>query len=286
MDKWNLIIDVAKCENCRNCELVTKDEHVGNDFPGYAAPQPLHGHQWIRIERRVRGSVPMVDAAHLPTTCNHCDDAPCVKAAAGGAVYQRPDGIVIIDPVKAKGRREIVSSCPFGAIWWNDELQLAQKWIFDAHLLDQGWSRPRCETVCPTGAIRSWKTDDARMQQAARAQELEVLRAELGTRPRVYYRNLHRYNKCFIGGSVVAEQDGVVDFVADAQVRLLRDGRPIDQAKTDDFGEFKFDRLAAGSGTYVVEIAHERLGKAAVGADLAGDASCVVGPVRLAAPPA
>ena len=40
MKKWNLIVDVEKCENCYNCFIATKDEHVGNDFPGYAAPQP------------------------------------------------------------------------------------------------------------------------------------------------------------------------------------------------------------------------------------------------------
>ncbi|MGB4066515.1 MAG: hypothetical protein WBK08_00655, partial [Nitrospira sp.] len=78
MDKWNLIIDVAKCENCRNCTLAVKDEHCDNDFPGYAAPQPKHGHDWIKISRRVRGSAPMVDVTYLLTTCNHCDNAPCV----------------------------------------------------------------------------------------------------------------------------------------------------------------------------------------------------------------
>ena len=35
-----LVIDVAQCENCNNCFLACKDEHVGNDWPGYAAPQP------------------------------------------------------------------------------------------------------------------------------------------------------------------------------------------------------------------------------------------------------
>ena len=37
MKKWNLIIDVALCEGCHNCSLAAKDEHVGNDFPGYSA---------------------------------------------------------------------------------------------------------------------------------------------------------------------------------------------------------------------------------------------------------
>lgn len=136
--KWNMIVDVARCENCHNCFLATKDEHVGNDFPGYAAPQPLHGHSWIHLRTNERGQAPIVDAHSMPVMCNHCDDAPCIKAARDGAMYQRPDGIVIIDPVKAKGQQQLVSACPYGAIQWNEDLQLPQKWIFDAHLLDAG----------------------------------------------------------------------------------------------------------------------------------------------------
>ena len=36
-------------------------------------------------------------------------------------VYKRPDGIVIIDPAKAKGAKEILDSCPYNAIFWNEE---------------------------------------------------------------------------------------------------------------------------------------------------------------------
>ena len=100
--KWNLIVDVERCNNCRVCFIAVKDEHNGNDFPGYAAPQPPQGHKWLDIERKERGTYPLVDAHFVPTMCNHCDDAPCMKAARDGAIRKREDGIVIIDPVKAK----------------------------------------------------------------------------------------------------------------------------------------------------------------------------------------
>ena len=133
MNKWNMIVDVARCENCHNCTLSCKDEHEDNNFPGYAAPAPRHGDAWIKITRRVRGEGHLTDAAYLPTMCNHCDDAPCLKADAGrGAVKKRADGIVIIEPEKAKGRRDLVDSCPYGAISWNEEFEVPQIWIFDA----------------------------------------------------------------------------------------------------------------------------------------------------------
>ena len=143
MDKWNLIINVAECENCNNCVLAAKDELVGNDFPGYSAPHPANGVGVIRIERHVRGEGHMVDAAYTPRMCNHCDEGPCLQAGADGAVKKREDGIVIFDPVKAKGRRDLVDSCPYGAIVWNEEQQLPQTWFFDAHLLYQGRAKTR-----------------------------------------------------------------------------------------------------------------------------------------------
>jgi hypothetical protein len=88
----------------------------------------------------------------------------------------------------------------------------------------------------------------------AREEGLEVMRPELGTKPRVYYRNLWRYSKCFIGGSISAEANGVVDCVEGATVRLLRNGAQIAQATSDNYGDFKFDRLDENSGAYVVEV--------------------------------
>ncbi len=112
MSKWNLIINVGRCENCYNCVIAERDEHVGNDFPGYAAPAAAVGDSPIRILRRVQGSAPMVETTYLPVMCNHCDDAPCIRHA-GDAIRKRDDGIVIIDPVKAQGRKDIVGSCPY-----------------------------------------------------------------------------------------------------------------------------------------------------------------------------
>ena len=128
MKKWNMIIDVAECTNCNLCTLATMDEYVGNDWPGYSTPMPKHGHKWINILQKERGQVgqsPMIDIAYVPTMCNHCDDAPCV-AKGGDAVTKRDDGIVLIDPDKAKGRKDLVDACPYGHIWWNEEHQVPQ----------------------------------------------------------------------------------------------------------------------------------------------------------------
>ena len=249
-----MIVDVARCMGCYNCFLSNKDEHVGNTFPGYSAPQPLHGHRWIDVKVHERGEVPMVDVAYLPTMCNHCDDAPCVKAGEG-AIRKRDDGIVLIDPDKARGRKDLVDSCPYGAIWWNEEEQLPQAWYFDAHLLDQDWQQPRCEQACPTGALRSLKVDDDEMETFAATESLQVLHPEYETRPRVYYKNLQRFTHCFIGGNLVGKQDSVTDCIAGAQITVRKDGEVVVAATSDNYGDFKCDGLETGSGEYTVDIA-------------------------------
>jgi Fe-S-cluster-containing dehydrogenase component len=239
---------------------------------------PKHGHKWINILQKERGQVPMIDIAYVPTMCNHCDDAPCLSKGAD-AVKKRDDGIVLIDPQRARGRQDLVDSCPYGHIWWNEELQIPQIWPFDAHLIDQSWQQTRGHQACPTGAMRSIKVEDAEMARLVREEGLEVMKPEAGTRPRVYYKNLWRYTKCFIGGSLSAEVDGVVDCVEGASVRLLKGGHLVAETASDNYGDFKFDRLDENSGTYQIEIVAPGRGKKTVEARLG--ASINLGEIRL-----
>lgn len=259
MNKRALIVDVAKCTGCSNCVLTAKDEHIDNDFPGYAAPQPAHGHEWISLERHTRGSGSMVDVSYVPRMCNHCDDAPCIKAA-DGAIGKRDDGIVIIDPVKARGRKHLVSACPYGAISWNEQAQLPQTWIFDAHLLDKGWEKPRCVQACPTGALQSVYVTDEELRALVTEQELEGIRPELNTKPRVLYRNLERVRSCFLGGNVVrTDAAGRKENVAGAHVEIMMNGEP-KTAITDHFGDFKIDGLQVGAH-YALRVRHLEFGE-------------------------
>jgi Fe-S-cluster-containing dehydrogenase component len=280
--KRALIVDVAKCTGCNNCVLATKDEHVGNDFPGYAVAQPAHGHEWISIERHMRGSGSMVDVSYLPRMCNHCDNAPCIKAAGDGSIVKRPDGVVIIDPVKARGRKDLVAACPYGAIAWNEEAQVPQHWFFDAHLLDKGWTKPRCVQVCPTGALEAFHDTDAALQELTSKQGLEVLRPELGTQPRVLYRNLQRVTRCFVGGNVCrTTADGRNQNVTGARVELSIDGQVSCSVLTDHFGDFKIDGLSSGA-KYSLHIDHPQFGQARLAGVLRTSEN--LGPISLPQP--
>ena len=256
MKKWNLVIDVAKCHDCNNCFLSCKDEYVGNDFPPFSVAQPNHGHRWMNIMRKERGQYPKVDVAYLPIPCMHCDDAPCIKQSKNGAVHKRADGIVLIDPGKAKGQKPIVDACPYGAIWWNEEHNLPQKCTLCVHLLDQGWKEPRCVQACPTGALRIIKVENAEMEEIVKSEILEIFHPEYNTKPRVYYENLYRYTHCFIAGSVAVEKDDVSDCAQGATVTLIKETQR-KKTVTDTFGDFKFDGLEENSGSYHIEISYK-----------------------------
>ena len=155
---------------------------------------------------------------------------------------------------------------------------MPQTWIFDAHLLDQGWPRPRCQQSCPTGVFEAVKLDDAAMQEKVAKEGLRELRPKLATKPRVWYRGLERWETCFVGGSVSAEVAGAVECIEGARVTLSQGGKTVATTTSDGFGDFRFDTLPRNSGAYRVEVAHAHGG---VSRDCALGESVYLGELQL-----
>lgn len=236
------MMDMAKCNGCYGCQLACKDEHCDNDWMPYAKPQPDTGHFWMKVHETTHGQVPKVKIEYRPVGCMHCDNAPCIKAGEG-AVYKREDGLVIIDPVKAQGRKDLVESCPYKAIYWNEKLGLPQKCTGCAHLVDEG-KLPHCVDLCAVGALRFGEEAEFK-EEIAKA---DVLLPELGTKPRFYYLNMPGL---FIGGEV---WDPVPNEIIEGAALTLKSaaGREMTTA-SDSFGDFWFRKLTAGHYTLTVE---------------------------------
>jgi len=279
MQKWNLVFDLTRCTGCHNCTLSVQDEYVGNAFPGYAAPMPLRGARWVELRRRDRGAFPAVDVAFLFQACQHCDDPPCMRVARDGAVRKREDGIVIIDPEQARGQKQIVDACPYGAVHWNEELQLPQHWNFDAHLIDAGWRAPRPVQACPTAALRALKVTDEEMRNIAVVEGLVTLQADRGHGARLYYRHLSRFTHEFVAGTLVGVEGPHEVCVAGARATLLHNGARVGEATSDAFGDFRFDALPPGSGAYSLDITADGYRRRTIDFELAK--SCWLGEVSL-----
>jgi Fe-S-cluster-containing dehydrogenase component len=240
MTRYGMVIDLVKCVGCYNCFLACRDEFAGNDYAPYSAPQPMEGGNWIKVIEKERGQYPKVKVNYVPVTCMHCANPGCMKAAENGAVYRSKEGIVIIDPVKAKGQKQIVSGCPYRVVEWNEALQIPQKCNFCAHLLAQGEKVPRCVESCPSGALVFGDLDDPKSHVAKliASGKTEALHPEFGLKEQVRYINLPRK---FIAGTVIF---GDTDECAIGLKVILTGNGTTVESITDDFGDFEFEGLA------------------------------------------
>jgi Fe-S-cluster-containing dehydrogenase component len=253
--KYGMIVDVTRCNGCYNCFLACRDEFCGNDYPGYSAAQPFGGQFWLKVIEKERGQYPKVRVAYTVMPCMQCENAPCIEASLNGAVYRRADGIVIIDPEKAQGQKQIVNACPYRVIYWNEGKNIPQKCTFCAHLLDQGWKEPRCVESCPTKALVFGDIDDPDSEIskiiAAAKGKLEVLHPEYGLMPNVKYIGIP---KRFVAGEVVF-LDKKDECAVGVKVTLSGKGNPDRVTKTDNYGDFEFEGLDADKD-YMVSIEH------------------------------
>jgi len=269
MAEWGMVVDITKCNACYSCFIACKDEYWDNDYPPYSAAQPRHGQSWIRIEKKEGGTYPHLRVSYMPIPCMQCDAAPCIKAAKNGAAYKRPDGIVVIDPEKAVGQRQIVDACPYGAIFWNEEKQLPQKCNFCVQRLEDG-SIPRCVQACPSKAMIFGDLDDpeSEVSKLVGSGKADVFRPEDNTKPRVYYIGLERVTKSFLAASVVF---GDVDECAEKVKATLVNKQSGEEktALTDTYGVFEFTGLSAAR--YSVKLEYAGYAEKTMDVDLKAD---------------
>lgn len=240
MSRYSILIDVNKCNGCYNCFLSCRDEFYGNDYPDYSAAQPLNNQFWMQIQEIERGVYPKPKLSYIPKPCMHCESAPCIAASKDGAVYRRDDGIVIIDPEKAKGQEAIVNACPYRVIFWNEEKQIAQKCTMCAHRLDEGEKVPRCVESCPVEALVFGDLDDpsSQISKLSASQATESLHPEFKTDSLVQYVGIPKH---FVAGEVIYKgNEG--ECAPGVKVSLSGGGQRLETV-TDLFGDFEFEGL-------------------------------------------
>jgi len=175
----------------------------------------------------------------------HCDNATCIPACPVSAIYRRTDGLVIIDPVKCIGCQECLHSeaCAYKVIYFNKDLNIAQKCTGCSHLLDNGWTEPRCTDACPTGALTFGEESDLDLSGT------EILHPEYNLTARVHYRGLPRK---FVAGTVF---DSAADEVVTGATCTLTGTGGTATTTTDEFGDFWFEGLAEGTFSLAIAAA-------------------------------
>ncbi len=250
--RLGIAVDSRRCMACYCCFTACKDEHCGYSS-SLSAAQPMMGQFWMDIREWERGdNSRRIKTATVPTPCSHCSDPPCMKIAKNGAIYKRPDGIVIIDPEKAKGQKAIVDACPIGAIYWNEELQIPQKCTMCAELLDDpeylGYlgnpkqKIPRCVEACPNNALFFGDLDDpeSEISKVIAANRVTQLEPFEGQETNVVHLNIPTR---FLAGTVYypEEQEEVC---VGAKVKLsCRETGDRWETETNYFGDWEVEWL-------------------------------------------
>lgn len=109
MPKYGMVIDQQKCVGCGACAIACKTE---NNTPDRTKGQTFN---WADFIYKTEGKFPDVKYAAFPVLCNHCTDAPCIKACpvTPKAMHKHQNGITMHNNERCIGCRQCQQACPY-----------------------------------------------------------------------------------------------------------------------------------------------------------------------------
>ncbi|MBU1743441.1 MAG: 4Fe-4S dicluster domain-containing protein [Proteobacteria bacterium] len=109
MPKYGMVIDLQKCVGCGSCAIACKTE---NNTQDRAKGQRFN---WADFIMKTEGKFPNVNFTSRPVLCNHCTDAPCVKACpvTPKAMHKHENGMTIHNMERCIGCRQCQNACPY-----------------------------------------------------------------------------------------------------------------------------------------------------------------------------
>ncbi|HPJ46636.1 MAG TPA: dimethyl sulfoxide reductase anchor subunit [Tenuifilaceae bacterium] len=136
------IFDYSKCVGCHACMVAC---YVENE-----TKPPL---SWRNVNHFNREKLPLLGFVHQSIACNHCKDAPCMKACPANAFsFDTETGAVIHNKEVCIGCKYCTWACPFDAPKFNEIEGIIEKCHLCYHRLKEG-KIPACAINCPTGAL-------------------------------------------------------------------------------------------------------------------------------------
>ncbi len=195
MANYGIIVDLNRCTGCMTCVIACKQENLTRPSVWWNKILELESETLDRI-------------TYLRHACMHCEDPPCLTACSHEAIYQRPDGIVLIDHEKCEGVGDCADACPYGAIDINSAADYFpdHKLPFEeepephrrhppgkagtctlcVHRIEAG-QEPVCVAGCPSKAMIFGDLDDPNSSIGKKLGKSVPLLSSEGTRPKVRY---------------------------------------------------------------------------------------------------
>ena len=181
--RYGLVIDLDRCTGCQTCNVACKMEHNLDQLSGIRVETVGGPHRDTPA-----GEYPNLSMYYLPIPCMHCSDPPCLPSCPTEAIYQRQDGIVLIDDERCSGCQECLDACPYNVLVYDSEKGKVWKCTLCAHRVDQRLE-PFCVLCCEMEAIffGDITNPSTQISQLAEEREAYALRPESGTKPAVRY---------------------------------------------------------------------------------------------------
>jgi formate dehydrogenase iron-sulfur subunit len=101
MGRMKFLCDIDRCIDCNGCVVACKE--------GHQIPVGVNRRKVITINEGKPGE------KSISIACMHCSDAPCIAVCPVSALYQREDGIVLVNKDICIGCGYCFFACPFGA---------------------------------------------------------------------------------------------------------------------------------------------------------------------------
>ena len=162
MSQKALVIDLHKCVGCHACAANCKAWNTQGDAGPLTDTNPYgkdpEGVWFNRVQTYEVGKFPDVEVVHLPKSCMHCKNAPCVEVCPTGASYKRmEDGIVLVNYDDCIGCKYCSWACPYGCREFDEfegvmkKCTLCVDRIYNEALPEEE-RKPACVITCPAKA--------------------------------------------------------------------------------------------------------------------------------------
>jgi molybdopterin-containing oxidoreductase family iron-sulfur binding subunit len=100
-----MVIDLQRCTGCGGCMISCKSEN-----------NVQSGTAWAGRITKTLGKFPNVRLEFIPTLCNHCENAPCVKGCPTKAMHKGYGNITMHAPQLCIGCGTCITMCPYDVI--------------------------------------------------------------------------------------------------------------------------------------------------------------------------
>ena len=151
-------VNTESCTGCKACQIACKEK---NSLPVgvlWRRVVEVSGGDWVK---RGEAWIEHPFTYFLSVACMHCERPICAEICPTQAIFQRDDGIVLIDPDRCMGCHYCEWACPYGAPQFNEATGVMTKCDLCYDYVEQG-GQPACVAACQMRVLQFGEIEELR----------------------------------------------------------------------------------------------------------------------------